>query len=625
NLWGFGRVANIPCMISVDPWTFKATSFYKFYNGPTAGNNICNSVVAIQSFVSTQTGRSYIVGYGNQSYSSLESSTGYVIFCLDTQAMLGNTLNPSSVQQPFPPFVGQWYWLTPGEYLSAPLFPPGTTPVVPIPSGYYTALIPLQSTPVIDPTTGTCYFLFGAEYFYGGGGGPTSIWIIASVNVLGETTVLSSLPNGPVFMETDVVTFVPGTNYDANLGIGQAMFWNAGDGTLIIMTGTGAWLRVQPGGTILEHVGGVGNPQFFVSGGVISGSWMGNFNGAACVVAAMMGGQVLNGILLAPSPTSSTDTLVVSAVDFSTIETLDPGTFPGAPSGGSDWIGTEGQQSVAYEANTNSVLCVSASKSFVYRTYLDRLNTAGLTADIIVSDICALAGMDATDYDASALAGLAVEGYVVSSLSPAKDMINALGQAFFFEGRESDFVIQFLPRGQNPGVSVPEVDLGQARDNAELVLTLGQEQDVPKSVEVVYVDPFSDYQQGSQKKIRHSRTKKTLNLTSVSLPIVMTASQAAQLAQKIMWTAESERRTYSTNFWKAFYMLLDPCDVIQFSYHGMELSGRITESTIGQNFVSAIKLASEDSNSYVSTVPGNNGQFLGQTLTGIVNTLLWML
>src|SRR5208282_5293904 len=109
-------------------------------------------------------------------------------------------------------------------------------------------------------------------------------------------------------------------------------------------------------------------------------------------------------------------------------------------------------------------------------------------------------------------------------------------------------------------------------------------------VEVVYVDPFSDYQQGSQKLIRHSRTKKTLNQTSISLPIVMTASQAAQLAQLMMWTAENERRTYSTNFWKATYMLLDPCDVIQFNYHGDLLQARCTDITLGQNFVSAIKL-----------------------------------
>ena len=629
NLWGFGRVNSIPGMVGIDGWTFKAISFFPFFNTPTSGNNVCNSVVAIQSFVSTQTGRSYIVGYGNQSYASLESSVGYIVFCLDTQAMLGNTFNPLQPQNSYPPLVGMWYWVYPGEQLSPPLWPPGTPPVNPTPPGYYVELIPLQSTPVIDPTTGNCFFLFGAQYYYGGGGGPTDLWIIATVNVLGETTVLdTSLPDGPVFVETVVSTFEPGVGgYPVSAGVGRAMFWNAADGTLIVMTSTGAWLRIQPGSTtILEQVGGAGNPQFYVSGGTISGSWMGNFTGSACVVASMMSGQVLDGILLAPDPDDPAhNTLVVSAVDFTTIETLDPGTFPNAPSGGSAWMGNTGQQSVVYESSTNSVLCVSATKFFVYRIYLDRISTAGLTADIIVADICKLAGLDSTTYNTAALAGTAVEGYVVASLSPAKDMINALGQAFFFEGRESDFVLQFLPRGQNPVLSVPETDLGQARDNTEMQLMLGQEQDVPKSVEIVYVNPFTDYQQGTQKKIRHSRTKKTLNLTSVSLPIVMTASQAAQLAQKMMWTAESQRRAYNTNFWKALYMRLDPCDVIQFAYHGMELVGRVTESTVGQNFVSAIKLGGEDSNSYVSTVTGNEGQFVGQTLTGIVNTLLWML
>ncbi len=502
------------------------------------------------------------------------------------------------------------------------MYPNNPNPPNTPPPGYFVQLVPLQSTPVIDPTTGNCYFIFGSDYFPAGS--TNGLWIIASVNVLGETTVLDgSAPDGPLFVETSISTFTT----TAAVGVGQAMFWNANDGTLIVMTNAGAWLRIQPGtNTILEQVGGPDDPQFYVSDGAISGSWMGSFVESSCVVASMMGGQVLDGILLAPDPKDPAhNTLVVSAVDFTTIETLDPGTFPNAPSGGSDWMGNTGQQSVVYEPTTNSVLCISATKSFVYRVYLDRINTAGLTADLIVGDICALAGLDPTQYNTSALAGLAVEGYVVSSLSPAKDMINALGQAFFFEGRETDFVMQFLPRGQNPELSVPEVDLGQAKDNTEMELMIGQEQDVPKSVEVVYIDPFSDYQQGAQKKIRHSRTKKTVNLTSVSLPIVMTSEQAAQLAQKMMWTAEAERRSYNTNFWRAIYILLDPCDVIQFAYHGLELTGRVTETNIGQNFVSAIKLISEDSNAYISNVTGNEGQFIGQTLTGIVNSLLWLL
>jgi Putative phage tail protein len=615
NLWGFCRSNGHPGLAMIDPWTFKAGYFFDF---TVTGAAICNSLQSLCSF-NAPNGRNYLVGYGAQSYASGLSANGYMIVVFDAGALLGNTINVLNPQTPYPPLVGQYYYIAPGLAMSPPLGEFDTS----------VELVPLQSTPVVDPATGNCYFIFGSFHFPVDGN--IGDWIIVKVAAAGSTTVLISAPytEGPLFTDTAVFTYPP----DSSQGVGQAMFWNKNDGTLIVMTNTGAWLRIDPGtGKVLEQVGSASEPQFNCTGtwptATISGTFHSYLGTSSVIPAAFgqQGAQVLNGILIAPSATDPTHlTNVVSTVDFSIVETFDPATWPNVPSGGSSWPGNTASNSIIFDAISNSMLALHPTSSNLYRVYLDRISTAGLTADIIVGDICALAGLPEDTYNTSALAGIQVEGYVVSSLSAAKDMISTLGQAFFFEGRESDFVLEFVPRGESAVLSIPETDLGQARDNAEVTLMLGQEQDVPKSVEVAYIDPYADFQQGSQKKIRHSRTKKTLNLTSVSLPLVMTSSQAAQLAQKLMWTAESERRTYSTNFWKATYMLLDPCDVIQFAYHGMELQARVTESTIGQNFVTAMKWAGEDSNTYVSTTPGNNGGFVGQVLATLLQTVLFLL
>ena len=416
--------------------------------------------------------------------------------------------------------------------------------------------------------------------------------------------------------------------------------------TLLVMTTTGVWLKIDPNnnGAILSQVGTTSAPAFGTSGGVIDNKAAGGFlsyeaiGGAhGCSVQAAFKGRAQNGILFAPA-LSGPDVLVVETSGFQNVATYDFSLYPNKPQGGStNWPSTGLQYSgggYIYDTMANALLAVSnaiapagfATTYAVYRAYLDRLSTNGLTADAIVQQICELATIPDANIDTTRLTGIQVEGYPVTSLTAGKDMINTLGQAYFFEGRESDFKIQFIPRGQPSVLTIPETDLGLLGDSCELNEMIGQEQDMPKDVEILYIDPLQDYQQGQQKKIRHSKTKKTYNQTSISLPLVMTAQQAAQLADKIMWTAENERRTYKTNMWKALYILLDPCDVVTFDYHGAQLTARVSGNTIGQNFAIELDMTNEDVNTYASVAQGTAATgFVGQTIPTQASTLLWLL
>lgn len=619
NIWGFATVGFHPMLVEIDGWTFKAIDFvdlnpnYPDSAGPTNTVGVCAKVLAItpvlinmpvsQSIIPSPTPQAAqptpgLICFGTNSYAEDESSDGYIMFTVATSA--GNAA-----------VVGQFYATFGGGF-----GPGGMQPSI-------GNMKVNQTYPVVDQINGNAYFIYGNT--------ETDDWIICRVNLDPEaTTDLLAPPNltGPLYTDCTLFNFPA----DSSIGVGQAMFWDATNGYLVVMTDAGTLLQIDPGtGAILDQVGSSSEPQFNVVDGVITGSFL-NYAGGA--VQAAFKGVVQNGQIWVPDLTNPDTTVdIISTNDFALVYSFNAANFLGAPPV-PNWPGNEGDSmnSYIYDPVGNDLVCVSSVAQSsdpttwaLYRAYFDRLSTAGVTADIIVEDICALAGMPEGSYNASLLSGIAVQGYAVTQLTTGKDMINTLGQAFFFEGRESDFVLSFVPRGLNPLLTIPEDDLGQAVDMAALTETIGQEQDVPKSVEVLYVDPQSDYQQGQQKLIRHSRTKKTLNQTSISLPIVMTASQAAILAQQIMWTAENERRTYSTNFWKAFYLLLDPCDVIAFNYHGDLLQAHITESTIGFNFASAIKMTSDDQNSYISQETGNNGRFIGQTLTGLAATLLWLL
>lgn len=419
---------------------------------------------------------------------------------------------------------------------------------------------------------------------------------------------------------------------DATVGQGMSGIFDAQTNSLIVFTNAGTIYRIDCSTMqIVDQIGTASAPAFY-TGSTQFQLWDPSSTNVAEGIIPSGKARAHAGYFYTPAPfpgSDGTHTLYAFTTSpLANVGTLEMRNFAAPPSG----VAIQ-QEGYVIDAFANALIVTTgqtdplpSSNYYVYRLFLDRINAAGETADDVVTAICELAGIAAGDIDASLLAGITVKGYPVSSLTAAKDMINTLGQAYFFEGRETDFKLQFIPRGQAAALTIDETDLGLLADNAALVETIGQEQDVPKSVEIVYIDPNVDYQQGQQKRIRHSKTKKSNNQTSISMPLVLNSYEAAQMADKIMWTSENERRTYKTNLWKALYMLLDPCDVINFNYHGLQLTARVSGGTVGQNFAIALELTNEDTNTYTSAATGNNSTgFVGQTLTGLSQTLLWIL
>ena len=80
----------------------------------------------------------------------------------------------------------------------------------------------------------------------------------------------------------------------------------------------------------------------------------------------------------------------------------------------------------------------------------------------------------------------------------ARDAIEPLQQAYFFDARESDDKIEFVKRGAAASETVPEADLaaheyGQQHPSI-LTIIRQQELDLPQSIAVQYVNIDADYQ-----------------------------------------------------------------------------------------------------------------------------------
>ena len=150
----------------------------------------------------------------------------------------------------------------------------------------------------------------------------------------------------------------------------------------------------------------------------------------------------------------------------------------------------------------------------------------------IVRDISIACGLDESEIDVSELTDC-VQGYTIDQQMTGRDAILPLQRYGFFDGRESDMVLQFPKRGHAPSVTIPEDDLA-ARPSLDaplpdaLAITRGQETELPFLVHVRFKDQHASYQTGHAYSAR--LTSESQNQLIVDVPIVMSADKAKQIS-----------------------------------------------------------------------------------------------
>jgi hypothetical protein len=231
--------------------------------------------------------------------------------------------------------------------------------------------------------------------------------------------------------------------------------------------------------------------------------------------------------------------------------------------------------------------------------------------DDVVMDICTTVGIDPSDIDATDLATDSVRGYLISGQTPARGALEQLSAAYFFDGRESDGVLEFIKRGDYTAASLDDDDLGcyEGGDVQELADAVRiQEEELPKALTLVYANVNADYQAGAQYSIRQS----VLNgiESTINLPIAFTDDEGKSIVDKIMYSAWENRHKFTLKTWQSFCKL-DPADVI--SARGETL--RIISRNEGVNGIIEIEAVRELPQIYTGQIgAGSSGSSGGQTI-----------
>lgn len=149
-----------------------------------------------------------------------------------------------------------------------------------------------------------------------------------------------------------------------------------------------------------------------------------------------------------------------------------------------------------------------------------------------------------TDFEARNLTGTAA-GLVLDRLMSAREALQPLELAFFFDAHESQGQIIFRPRGGGGiAANLTLDDLVEPRAATELLrLTRAQETDLPASAMVSYIAATGDYPQAVAEARRNAGSSG--RISSASLGIVLDPTDAEGIAESWLFEAWAARERAS--------------------------------------------------------------------------------
>jgi hypothetical protein len=183
-----------------------------------------------------------------------------------------------------------------------------------------------------------------------------------------------------------------------------------------------------------------------------------------------------------------------------------------------------------------------------------------------------------------------IRGYSLTGPTTSIAAIEPIMQAYDILVQESNSSLVFFQRGAETVIDVDADDVACGEKGQRGVvpfrLTDPSGFDLPREVNVTYQDPTNDWQKGSQRHIRNDQP--TIQVLNIDLPLVMHPSDAANVAANRLWRGYAERAQVEGTL-PPSYFHVEENDIIRVPYQGELYSIRISDVTIGNNYLIAYK------------------------------------
>jgi hypothetical protein len=184
------------------------------------------------------------------------------------------------------------------------------------------------------------------------------------------------------------------------------------------------------------------------------------------------------------------------------------------------------------------------------------------------------------DFDAGQLSG-AMSGYVIDRAISARDALQPLEAAFFFDSFESEGRLRFTHRGRGGNqASLTPDDLVETRAEApRYELTRGQETDLPHAARVLFLDGERDYGQATAEGRRIAGGAG--RVSTARLPIVTGYDAARGIAETMVQEAWGARERAAFTL-PPSRIALDASDLVTLSANGRSFPLRLTGLSLGE-------------------------------------------
>ncbi|MEE9590734.1 MAG: glycoside hydrolase/phage tail family protein, partial [Hyphomicrobiaceae bacterium] len=175
-----------------------------------------------------------------------------------------------------------------------------------------------------------------------------------------------------------------------------------------------------------------------------------------------------------------------------------------------------------------------------------------------------------------------LDGYVIDRIMSARQALQPLELAYFFDSVETGGQILFRQRGMG-GVerTITRDQLVEMEPGGKLYQVVrGQETELPNATKVTFIQGNQDYRQGAVESRRLAGG--SARVSSANLPIVMGEAQALGIAE--VWLHDTWLARERTSFALPPSLLaLEPGDLITLQTPTRSHSLRITGATVGQH------------------------------------------
>ncbi len=273
---------------------------------------------------------------------------------------------------------------------------------------------------------------------------------------------------------------------------------------------------------------------------------------------------------------------------------------------------------VAFRVYNGTLGCVwfSKARSTPSITWTLTGNFTGTTTlgDIVAAECAETSILSPSDYDTTALTS-SVRGYRVTQTSSVRAAIEPLQSAWPFDAIQRGYAIDFKPRGGSSVATIPAelLDARAGGDSGGVSLTVAREMDtqLPRKVSLKHLDYSREYDVGQQSAARINTD--AVNTVEADLPIVLTAAEAAQKAEVLLYLRWMERSDISFRLPPA-YLHLEPSDVITVTTSDSTYELRLTDISYLPDGRLECQAKFHRAAVYVSEATGAESEVTGPTL-----------